>query len=328
MNLDALFVADSALYTKDNLKVLDTLRWISRVPLTIAQAQELVNELKSEEFVSCELEGYRIAQRDSNYAGIEQRWVIVESLSRAQADIKQLDNQLGKLDAVLSKQLHSLCHQEFQCEPDALAAAERFEKKLKYHCLEELTVVKQIHHELPGRPRKDAQPQVSYQLRATLVRNQAAIEAEIACCGRFILATNVTDATVLSAEQVLLEYKEQQSPERGFRFLKDPLFFTSSVFVKSPERVAALAFIMGLCLLVYNLGQRKLRTALVESGQTINNQLGKATQRPTLRWVFQCFQDVHLLLVAGVKQVSNLTGERRRILRFLGAACGKYYLVC
>jgi transposase len=328
LNLDALFVADSALYSENNLKSLASLKWISRVPLTIAQAQKLVHEIRSEEFVSCELEGYRIAQRQSNYAGIEQRWVIVESQARRQADIKQLYNHLHKLDSLLCKQLHSLCHQKFRCESDALAAAERFEKKLKYHCLEGIVVVKQTQHSQRGRPRKGAQPQVSYQLTATLVRNQAAICTAIACSGRFILATNVTDVTKLSTQQVLQEYKEQQSPERGFRFLKDPLFFTSSVFVKSPERVAALAFIMGLCLLVYNLGQRQLRLALVEAGESINNQLGKPTQRPTLRWVFQCFQDVHLLLVAGVKRIANLTEERRWILRFLGAACGQYYLVC
>jgi hypothetical protein len=35
--------------------------------------------------------------------------------------------------------------------------------------------------------------------------------------------------------------------ERGFRFLKDPLFFTGSTFLKRPERVMALA------LLVYAL---------------------------------------------------------------------------
>jgi transposase len=45
----------------------------------------------------------------------------------------------------------------------------------------------------------------------------------------------------LSDEQVLEEYKSQQSNERGFRFLKDPLFFTSSVFVKTLERVEAIA---------------------------------------------------------------------------------------
>jgi len=53
----------------------------------------------------------------------------------------------------------------------------------------------------------------------------------------------------LSDEQILEEYKAQQSNERGFRFLKEPLFFTSSVFVKTPERVEAIAMIMGLCLL-------------------------------------------------------------------------------
>lgn len=39
--------------------------------------------------------------------------------------------------------------------------------------------------------------------------------------------------------------------ECDFRFLKDPLFLASSVFVKKPERVVALGFIMVLCLLVY-----------------------------------------------------------------------------
>ncbi|NEP44568.1 MAG: IS1634 family transposase, partial [Okeania sp. SIO2H7] len=55
---------------------------------------------------------------------------------------------------------------------------------------------------------------------------------------------------------MLQEYKAQQSTERGFRFLKDPMFFTDSVFIKTPKRVAALAMVMGLCLLVYSLGQR------------------------------------------------------------------------
>ncbi|CDN09860.1 hypothetical protein RintRC_0808 [Richelia intracellularis] len=49
--------------------------------------------------------------------------------------------------------------------------------------------------------------------------------------GRFILATNVLDADKLSNEDVLREYKAEQSTERGFRFLKYPLFFTSTVFL-------------------------------------------------------------------------------------------------
>lgn len=126
---------------------------------------------------------------------------------------------------------------------------------------------------------------------------------------------------------MLAKYKEQQSPERGFAFLKDPLFFTDSVFIKSPERVSTLAMLMGLCLLVYTLAQRQLRQTLSQSQSSIKNQLGKLTARPTLRWIFQCFQSVHLLIVNGVKQISNLTDERLWILHFFPDACQRYYLL-
>jgi len=75
----------------------------------------------------------------------------------------------------------------------------------------------------------------------------------------------------LSQGEILSEYKAQQSNERGFRFLKDPLFFTSNVFVKNPERVEAIAMIMGVCLLVYNLAQRKLRQELESANESIRN---------------------------------------------------------
>ena len=83
--------------------------------------------------------------------------------------------------------------------------------------------------------------------------------------------------------------------ERGFRFLKDPLFLASSVFVKKPERVIALSFIMVLCLLVYRLAERLLRSRLAATEQTVPNQLNKPTNRPTMRWVFQCFEGIDLL---------------------------------
>lgn len=68
--------------------------------------------------------------------------------------------------------------------------------------------------------------------------------------------------------------------------------------------------VMGLCLLVYSLGQKALRQALARAKQTISNQLGKPTATPTMRWVFQCFMSIHLVTVAGVKHIANLTDER------------------
>ena len=53
--------------------------------------------------------------------------------------------------------------------------------------------------------------------------------------------------------------------------------------------------IMGLYLLVYTLAQRQIRTAVRESKSTVKNQLGKPTDRPTLRWIFPCFQSIYLV---------------------------------
>ncbi len=78
------------------------------------------------------------------------------------------------------------------------------------------------------------------------------------------------------------KYKEQQAPERGFAFLKDPLFFADSVFLKTPQRIETMTMLMGLCLLVYSLGQRQIRSALQTAKTGIKNQLGKLTHKPTL----------------------------------------------
>src|ERR671933_670209 len=140
-------------------------------------------------------------------------------------------------------------------------------------------------------------------------------------------STFMLDINQLSPKDMIAKYKNQQASERGFSFLKDPLFFTDSVFLKSPERIEALALIMGLCLLVYTLAQRQLRQRLKQSQSRIKNQLGQLTDRPTLRWIFQCFQAIHLLKIDGVEQISNLTDERLRILHFFPAACQGYYLI-
>ena len=47
---------------------------------------------------------------------------------------------------------------------------------------------------------------------------------------------------------------------------------------------------MSLCLSVYNLGQRELRKTLKITNSEVENQLGKHTNTPTLRWIFKCFQ--------------------------------------
>lgn len=325
--IDALFVADAALYTEENLQQMKQLRWASRVPGTLTTAKMLLENMPQEAFNDSVIFGYGIAPCCSEYGGVRQRWLVIESQARKEADLKQLEKRLTKHLSKAQSELRQLSQQEFACSKDALIAAQRLSCKLPLHQLKDIQVKEVKKHTGRGRPRKNSSPTFYYQIDALLEPKEIALAVEIKRAGRFILATNVLDDRELSDDDVLREYKAQQSTERGFRFLKDPLFFTSSVFLNSTERVAALAMVMGLCLLVYSLGQRALRQALERAKKTIDNQLGKPTSTPSLRWVFQCFMSIYLLTIANVKQIANLTVERRWILQFLGAPCRKYYLL-
>lgn len=327
-DMDGLFVADAALYSQENLRQINHLKWVSRVPASLKAAKELLSEPAESDLHNCQLEGYRIKSCEITYEEIKQRWLLVESEKRKESDLKQLKKKIKNLEGKARSELKSLSQQKFACQPDAEQAVEQFNKKLRYHTIPRVEILTVPYYTQPGRPPKGAKPAgYSYQIQADLVENESAIEQEKIRAGRFILATNVLDVNELSDEQVLQEYKNQQSTERGFRFLKDPMFFTDSVFLKNPERIEALAMVMGLCLLVYSLGQRALREALAKAKKSIKNQVGKPTTTPTLRWVFQCFQSIHLLTVDGVKKITYLTDERRWILQFLGASCQKYYLL-
>jgi transposase len=145
--------------------------------------------------------------------------------------------------------------------------------------------------------------------------------------GRFILATNALDSQKWTESDILREYKAQQPTERGFRFLKDPMFFASRIFLKNTKRIMALAMIMTLALMVYTLGQRQLRRALDQANATLPDQKGKPTSRPTLRWILQCFLSVHLVFLDHVKYQIKLTDRQNLILRFLGASSQKYYFL-
>lgn len=327
LELDALMVADSALYTAPNIFKMASLKWLCRVPLTLKQARQLIEQLSDKDFVDSTIAGYRWAAHTSNYGGVRQRWLVVESASRRASDLRQLEKNIAKAHQEAKKKLRELAAQEFACEPDARAAANRLSKQLKYHNLTQLQIVPVLCESETNSFSRAESSQQAYKIQAQLEPDAGSIVRQTRAAGRFILATNVLDIDQLSWDEMITKYKEQQSCERGFAFLKDPLFFTDSVFLKSPERIEALALVMGLCLLVYSLGQRYLRSQLRQANSTLKNQLGQPTLTPTLRWIFQCFQAVHFLQVATVKQISNLTQERLDILKFFPASCRAYYLL-
>jgi len=92
-----------------------------------------------------------------------------------------------------------------------------------------------------------------------------------------------------------------------------------------------LSFIIVLCLLVYRLAKFRLRFRLAETQQTIPDQVQKPTARPTMRWVFQCFEGIELLHVqtatTSLVLVLRLQPVHRLILQLFGPLYEKLYIL-
>ncbi len=317
-NDDTLMIADAALYNAKNISTLSERKWLSRVPMTIGLAKELVSTLSLADFISSSLTGYSYAVKKIDYAGVEQRWLIVESSERKKSDLQKLEKRISKSKNSALAQLKKLVDSRFNSHQEAIKAVNKLNKKLKYYQIDSVNYLKK-------QSKKQKDKILFYHVKATLVENTNAVKMANQSAGRFVLATNILDEKFLSNDKILSEYKAQQSCERGFAFLKDPLFFADSIFLKSPERIETMATIMGLCLLVYTLAQRQLRSALSANKSTIKNQLGKSINNPTMRWIFQCFQSTHLVHFNNKISISNLTSEKKYILSFLPENCHFYY---
>lgn len=104
--IDALFVADAALYTEKNWQMMVSLKWVSRVPATLTAAKELLENISSDAFIPTRIPGDRIAPCYNNYAGDRQRWLVVESEARKESDFKQLEKPLAPTENCVNKNLH------------------------------------------------------------------------------------------------------------------------------------------------------------------------------------------------------------------------------
>jgi transposase len=142
-----------------------------------------------------------------------------------------------------------------------------------------------------GRPPKTEAPQVEsrYRLR---VPSQALVLSEDAHGWTVLAATmgleGCTDTELLQA------YQEQHiTVEPGFRWIKNPAAL-SPVWLEKPARIAALAMLTVVGLLVYAVIQRQVRLYLRDHAQQIPGNQGP-TAMPTAAVVFALFAPVMLV---------------------------------
>jgi transposase len=327
----SVYVADNGIYSEANMRQLNAagVKWISRVSETSTEAKMVLQE-GSQDWQRSEDGSIQWFCRQMELPQGSERWVIVRTSASEQRAQASLQRQVSRAQASWERKCWHLGTRRFACEADARAALERELKGKPAWVQIHSDVVAHPRHAGKGRPRKEASP-VTYQwqIMATVTVNQQRLDEEALRKACFIVGTNELESEVLSDQDLVTTYKDQGGVERGFRFLKDPLFLASSVFVKKPERIIALSLIMVLCLLIYRLAEYRLRARLTETEQTIPDQVQKPTARPTMRWVFQCFEGIELLHVqistTSLTIVLRLESVHRLILALLGPLYEKIY---
>lgn len=329
INLDdkTYWIADSALYTEDNIKLLGTeMRWITHVPATIGEVESLLNA--DLDFTPGTDPRYSFHVTDLNYGGIPQRAVVVWSEEMKKRNDLTFNKKIQKETDAAQKELKKLMSSKFACVPDAENEAKIWASAHPHHCLKNIRILPVMEkvEKRRGRPKKNEALNLSSKIVAEIEVNENALTEERKRLGRFVLASNDVD---LEPEVMLNYYKGQQAVEHGFRFLKDKCFHVSEIYLKKEERIESLSMIMVLSLLIYSFAEWRLREKLKETGQAIPNQLNKPTQRPTMRWVFEIFMGVIQAVVIQndkvIKVSVNLNSTQITILTLLGKECKNYY---
>jgi transposase len=300
--------------------------WITHVPSIVGEVRNFLN--RDLEMKACADDRYSIFETAVTYGGIDQKWVIVDSKEMHVRKAKTFDRRIEKELDQARKSLNKLGQIVFACEADAMNAADRWLSENPHFVLKNMGVsmISKRAGAKRGRPKKNESLEVGYRIEADIDRNEGAIASERSRLGRFVLASNDKN---LDGELMLQHYKGQNAVEKGFRFLKDKSFRVAEVYLKKEERIDAISMIMVLALLIYSIAEWLLRKRLEETSQTVLNQLGKPTARPTLKWIFQRLRNINeaIIELKGTihHEIINIDEEQDRIIRLFGAKCEKYY---
>lgn len=327
---DCIIIADSKLYTKKAAPWLKQIRYITRIPATNTQVKALIDTAIERSEAWTDLgEGYRSQAFSLTHHDIKQRWIVIHSEAAHARKTKTIERAAVKEMETIRKRIKHLGATQFSCEADAKKTSSDLVKTLKLLRKVSLKITSKNHYARRGKPTSETPVErVSWRAELSVEIDTTAVSTKIDQQSTFVLGTNI-EQTSHNDLQILETYKAQSVVERGFRFLKEPSFFTSAFFLKKPSRVEALMVVMTLSMLIYSLAQRRMRASLKQEGRTVPNQINKQISTPTLRWVFQLFEGINLMefpLNGEIERVIDGYNEvRQTIIDSLGETVQQVY---
>jgi transposase len=328
------YIADSALFTENNvLKAQQkNIKFITRIPETTKMANKLINKaLNDNEF--CEQiilinaqqkeVKYDVYEYVSDYKGIATKCAVCYSYTLEETKNKTIWKQVYREEAELEKIMKEYNKREFACQADAQKEIDDFmkkkHKKIKFHSLT-FTIHPEERRKV-GRPAKNQSVdtvQYTYFIQAELSQEEDKIKQAIKQACFFVLGSN--DISI-SAENILREYKTQSSVEKKFQQLKSPNF-VNSLFIKTPERVEALTYIMLITMMILSVTEHVVRRELKKENAIVIGPGKIKMKQPTLRAIIEIFNSAAIQIIKQKNVIqrvfqSPLNESQIKIMRYL-----------
>jgi transposase len=242
-----------------------------------------------------------VEDRDGHVALAALRFVVVHSSQLAQQQMQTQASAQAKEAEALADHVKRVEARQFACLADAEAALAEYEGRgqgrrgrrprpwhyhvVRYHIVSTTRRTRRAHR---GRPAKTDPPPIApcYHLGVEVTVPDVPEEEH----GWTVLATTVS-AERCADSAIRQAYQEQNTTvEPGFRWIKNPAAI-SPVWLEKPARIAALAMLTVVGLLVYSVIQRQVRLYLRTHDQQLPGNKGD-TATPTAAVVLAVFAPV------------------------------------
>jgi transposase len=228
-----------------------------------------------------------VEDRDGRVAQEELRFVVVHSSQLAPQQSQTYAAAQGKEAEAVAAHVRQVQARWFACLPDAEAAIAAYEgqgpghrgrrpRPWRYHAVRDRLVAdtRRTRRTRRGRPPKmDPPPLESGSRLAVEVEALATPEEDN---GWAVLATTVPTEVGTETEILQADQEQNTTVEPGFRWIKNPAAI-APVWLEKPARMAALAMLTVLGLLVYSMIQRQVRLYLRRHDQQIPGNKGLTT---------------------------------------------------
>lgn len=327
-----IYVADSAMVTKENLAQANA--FITRLPATYNECERaILTAIDAEQWteVGCISSTpasknrpnarYRVHEEEVTLYGKSYRGIVVHSSAHDKRRQKRLERQLTASEKAARDKLTNINRERFFCRADAEQAAQKLMSQTTLYHQVAIEIIECPRY-ARGRPVKDkirTAVSMEYSLSATVVEKEKEIARRRQLSGCFVLLSNVESMGDVhySAEMILRTYKDQQSIENNFGFLKDDRI-VNAIFLKRPERIEVLGLVLLISLLIWRLVEHIMRLELEATDTTVAGWDNKPTQRPTCYMLTWRFKGIMVLCIEGERRLAEpLSPDQKAFLKVL-----------